>query len=77
MLETTVQNGRRIGSQVSYADAVAKYPKITLYVGEDSDLYDYFDTGSEVYIKGHSTPTSSESGGDDESTIIGEKNNQI
>ena len=77
VLETTVQNGRRIGSQISYADAVAKYPKIALYVGEDSDLYDYFDTGSEVYIKGHSTPTVSESGSDDESTIIGEKNNQI
>lgn len=48
--QVTTKDGKLLGTYITYADAVSKYPAISKYVGEDSDLYDYFETNAGVNI---------------------------
>lgn len=49
----TAKDGRYLGTQITYAEAITKRPEIGFYVGEDSDLYDYWDNGQGIYAIGH------------------------
>ncbi len=48
--QITTKDGKLLGTYITYADAVSKYPAISKYVGEDNDLYDYFETNTGVNI---------------------------
>lgn len=62
----TTSGSRSLGRQISYSEALMKRPEVGTYVGQNSDLYDYWDDGTSIHVIGHNpeiqTPDSYQEG---------------
>lgn len=72
----TTKDGRNLGTQITYAEAITRRPEIGTYVGENSDLYDYWYDGSGIYAVGHSTSEQQNNQQTETTTATGD-NNQL
>lgn len=73
----TNKDGRRLGTQITYAEAITKFPEIGMYVGNDTDLYDYWDSGVGVYITGNGPERNQATQQSEEATITTGDNDQL
>lgn len=73
----TNKDGRNLGKQIPYADAIIKHPEIGTYVDEDSDLFDYWDNGMGIYAIRHDASGQQNTQQTEDTTTATGDNNQL
>lgn len=73
----TTKGDRNLGTQITYAEAITKRPEIGTYVGENSDLYDYWDSGEGIYAIGHSASEQQNNQQTEDIATATDDNNQL